>query len=41
VEFGLRKVEEVLFGCIVGVLVSWLMARVWPLAKPAQADDGS
>ena len=38
-EFGLRKVAEVLFGCVVGLLVSWLMARVWPLAKSAQADE--
>jgi uncharacterized membrane protein YccC len=40
-ELGLRKVVEVLFGCVVGLLVSWLMARVWPLAETAQADDGS
>ena len=37
-ELGLRKVAEVLFGCVVGLPVSWLTARVWPLAKPAQAD---
>ena len=41
IEFGLRKVEEVLFGCVVGLLVSWLMARVWPMAKPAQADESA
>lgn len=35
IEHGLHKVAEVLFGCIVGVLVSWLMSRVWPIAKPA------
>ena len=35
IEFGLRKVAEVMFGCLVGLLVSWLMARVWPLAEPA------
>lgn len=34
IEHGLHKVAEVLFGCIVGVLVSWLMSRVWPIAKP-------
>ena len=38
-EFGLRKVAEVLFGCVVGLLVSWLMARLWPLAETAQADE--
>jgi uncharacterized membrane protein YccC len=39
VEVGLHKVAEVFFGCIVGLLISWLMARIWPLAEPAQADD--
>ena len=33
IEHGLHKVAEVLFGCIVGVLVSWSMSRIWPLAK--------
>jgi uncharacterized membrane protein YccC len=28
---------EVLFGCFVGVLVSWSMARIWPLAKRTEA----
>jgi uncharacterized membrane protein YccC len=27
-EFGLHKVAEVLFGCLVGVLVSWIMAKI-------------
>jgi len=30
VEFGLRRVGEVLLGCVVGLLVSWVMSRVWP-----------
>ena len=33
-EHGLHKVGEVLFGCLVGLLVSWLMAKVWPVKKP-------
>jgi uncharacterized membrane protein YccC len=33
-EHGLHKVGEVLFGCLVGFLVSWLMAKVWPVRKP-------
>ena len=32
-EHGLHKVGEVLFGCLVGLLVSWLMAKVWPVRK--------
>jgi len=26
---GLHKVGEVIFGCMVGLLVSWLMSKVW------------
>jgi uncharacterized membrane protein YccC len=33
-EHGLHKVGEVLFGCLVGLLVSWLMAKIWPVRKP-------
>jgi uncharacterized membrane protein YccC len=35
VEHGLHKVAEVLFGCFVGLMVSWLMSKIWPIAKPA------
>ena len=36
-QIGMRRVGEVLLGCIVGVVVSWLMSKVWPPpgAKPA------
>jgi uncharacterized membrane protein YccC len=33
VEQGLRRVAEVLLGCLVGLLVSWLMSRVWPMPE--------
>ena len=33
IESGLRKVGQVLFGCMVGVLVSLAMSKVW-LVKP-------
>ena len=29
-EEGLRRVGEVMLGCVVGLVVSWVMARVWP-----------
>jgi len=29
-EDGLRRVGEVLLGCVVGLVVSWLMYKVWP-----------
>lgn len=31
IEHGLHKVGEVIFGCLVGVGVSWMMARLWPV----------
>jgi len=34
IENGVHKVAEVIFGCVVGLLVSWLMAKVWPVAEP-------
>ena len=39
IEHGLHKVAEVLFGCIVGLLVSWLMSHLW--ARPAAAGAAS
>ena len=30
-EQGLRRVAEVLFGCVVGIAVAWLLSRIWPL----------
>ena len=33
VEHGLHKVGEVLLGCMMGLLVSWIMSRVWPLPE--------
>jgi len=31
VEHGLHKVAEVLFGCVMGLMVSFLMSKLWPL----------
>jgi uncharacterized membrane protein YccC len=33
---GLHKVAEVLFGCVVGTLVSWFMSKVWLVRHPAR-----
>lgn len=33
VEQGLHRVTEVLFGCLVGVAVAWLLSRIWPLPE--------
>jgi uncharacterized membrane protein YccC len=41
IEIGLRRVGEVLFGCLLGLAVSWLISRIWPLppspSRPAPA----
>jgi uncharacterized membrane protein YccC len=36
-EQGLRRVGEVLFGCLVGISVAWFLSKVWPLPEPASA----
>ncbi len=33
IEIGLRRVGEVLFGCLVGLAVSWLLSKIWPLPQ--------
>jgi uncharacterized membrane protein YccC len=33
VEIGLGRVGEVLLGCVVGLLVTWLMSKIWPLPE--------
>jgi hypothetical protein len=35
-ELGLQSVVEVFVGCIVGLIVSWLMSYVWPMRKSPQ-----
>ena len=37
IEHGLHKVAEVIFGCLMGIAVSWLMSKVWPVAPPRPA----
>ena len=34
VELGVRRVGEVLLGCVIGLLVTWLISIVWPLPEP-------
>jgi uncharacterized membrane protein YccC len=41
IQHGLHKVAEVLFGCFVGLLVSWLMSKVWLVRPPAQRAEGT
>jgi uncharacterized membrane protein YccC len=37
IEIGLRRVAEVLFGCLTGLAVSWLISKIWPLPEPPSA----
>ena len=36
-EQGLRRVDEVLFGCVVGIVVAWVLSKVWPLRETPHA----
>ena len=33
-EHGLHKVAEVILGCVIGLLVTWVMSKVWPVPEP-------
>ncbi|MFZ0711285.1 MAG: FUSC family protein [Terrimicrobiaceae bacterium] len=33
VEIGLKRVAEVMLGCVMGLLVTWLMSKAWPLPE--------
>jgi uncharacterized membrane protein YccC len=33
IEIGLRRVAEVLFGCLMGLAVTWLISKIWPLPE--------
>jgi uncharacterized membrane protein YccC len=33
VEHGLHKVGEVLLGCVMGLVVSWTLSKLWPLPQ--------
>jgi len=39
VEVGVRRVIEVVFGCVIALGVSWLTARVWPLRESRPKSD--
>ena len=32
-EQGFRRVVEVLFGCVVGIVVAWLLSKIWPMPE--------
>jgi uncharacterized membrane protein YccC len=36
-ETGLRRVSEVIFGCVIALAVSWIMAKIWPVPDSGSA----
>lgn len=36
IEYGLHKVGEVIFGCLVGLFVSWAMSKLWLIKTPPE-----
>lgn len=38
---GLGRMNEVLFGCLVGVIVAWVVSVVWPLPEPLPSEQQS
>lgn len=40
-EQGVRRVGEVLFGCVVGIAVSWILSKLWPLPEPRGTNAAS
>jgi uncharacterized membrane protein YccC len=33
IEIGLRRVGEVILGCVIGLLVTWFISKIWPPPK--------
>ena len=44
-ELGVHKVAEVILGCVMGLVVSWLMSLIWPVrehrAKPEEGAESA
>jgi len=40
IERGMHKVAQVIFGCSVALLVSWLMSKVWVVQPPPKQKAG-
>lgn len=38
---GVRRMCEVLFGCLVGLAVAWLLSVVWPLPEATATDSAA
>jgi uncharacterized membrane protein YccC len=40
-QAGVGRVTEVLFGCIIGFVVAWIVSIVWPIPEPRQASGAA
>ena len=40
IEHGLHKVGEVLLGCLIGLMVSFLMSKLWPMPEAGKSTGG-
>jgi len=40
IEHGLHKVGEVLLGCLIGLMVSFLMSKLWPMPEAGKSAGG-
>ena len=36
---GGQRMSEVLFGCLIGLIVAWIVSVIWPLPQPVAATD--
>ncbi len=34
-QAGATRMGEVLFGCVIGIVVAWVVSELWPLPEPA------
>ncbi len=41
IEHGLHKVGEVLLGCLMGLVVTIVMSRLWPVHEPKPKPEPS
>jgi len=39
-EIGVRRVGEVLLGCMTGLVVSWLMSKLWHVPETDKSQAG-
>jgi uncharacterized membrane protein YccC len=40
VELGVRRVGEVVLGCLVGIASAWLLSKLWPLREASSDGKG-